>query len=117
MYRQFMSRADYARIVNEDFDAFPHCNTTTFHSPNVCAYCDSYYRQHPEFRPAEYADSAANGWGGNMAPIVDDERAAEEQAAWEEACQDMLDGTWQKKEKKRIMDRVEEIVSRFRKDR
>lgn len=79
MYSQYVSQEEYEKIVNTDYgDTFPHCNTTTFHSPGICPYCDSYYRQHPDFHPVAYATPEANGWGGNIAPIVDDQKALEE---------------------------------------
>lgn len=86
MYRRFISQADYDEIVQtyKDSDTPPHCNQNVFHDPGLCAYCDSYYKAHPSFQPPEYEFADANGWGGNMAPIVDDKLAAEEQAAWDQ---------------------------------
>ena len=119
MYRQFISQADYDRIVNNDHvddpDIFPHCNTETFHEPGTCPYCDSYFRRHPGFTPAVYATREANGWGGNQAPILDDVKAAEEQQAWDAMVAEFVDGTYEKKEKKRIQDRFDAIIARFRK--
>lgn len=85
MYRHYMTQAEYDEIANgkySDEDTFPHCNQSTFHRPQTCAYCDGYYKSHPAFTPETYAAAEANGWGGNMAPIVDDEEAAKEEAVW-----------------------------------
>jgi hypothetical protein len=88
-YRAYISKAKYDEIVNSygerygDMNTPPHCNSSTFHAPTTCAFCDGYYRVHPGFRPAQYATREANGWGGNVAPIVDDAKAAAEDAAWQ----------------------------------
>lgn len=93
MYRQFISQEEYDEIVNEYIysDNFPHCNQTMFHSPGVCAFCDGYYKGHPGFMPPVYEFADANGWGGNMAPIIDDVKAAEEQVAIKKFWDDL---TW-----------------------
>ncbi len=87
MYRQFISEAERDRIINEysDRNTPPHCNDQMFHEPGVCAFCDGYYRLNPDFVPTSYVTPEANGWGGNQAPIVDDAKAAEEDAEWQKA--------------------------------
>ncbi len=118
MYRQFISQADYDEIANgkySDPDSYPHCNSETFHEPGTCPFCDGHYKSHPHFRPDVYAPREANGWGGNMAPILDDAKAAEEQAQWDRVTQEFIDGTYDANERSRVDRLVEGIVSRFRK--
>jgi hypothetical protein len=87
MYRTFISEAERKRIIDEYSDPKtpPHCDDRMFHEPGICAFCDGYYHQNPAFKPASYVTPEANGWGGNQAPIVNDEKAAEEDAAWNKA--------------------------------
>lgn len=85
MYRQYITHEEYDEIVNEDYgdeDTYPHCSTTCWHEPGVCAFCDGYYRRYTEFVPTQYTAREANGWGGNVAPEVDDEKAEAEQLAY-----------------------------------
>jgi len=93
-YQEYISREEYDRIANDDTlgdeTTFPHCNTETWHEPGVCAFCDNHYRRFGT-RPGPYATPEANGWGGNMAPIVDDVKAAEEQAAFDAAMARLRD--------------------------
>ena len=84
MYRSYLTQDEYDEIVcdYDDPKTPPHCNSETFHEPGVCAFCDGYYVANPRFIPAVYATPEANGWGGNMAPKVDDQKAIEEERAW-----------------------------------
>lgn len=86
MYRQFISQAERQRIIDGyDDDRPPHCNDKMFHKPDVCAFCDGYYKRNGSELPrgAFYVFEEANGWGGNQAPTVDDAKAAEEDAQWQ----------------------------------
>lgn len=118
-YKKYLSQNEYDHIVSQDYtddpDTFPHCNTTMFHEPGVCAFCDGYFRRHPDFHPVNYVTREANGWGGNQAPIVDDALAAREEAEWKQFQEEFLDGTYEAKEQGRVDLLVERIVSRFRK--
>lgn len=80
MYRQYLTQDEHDEIVEgyKDPTTRPHCNSETFHKPGVCAFCDGYYKRNPGFTPAAYATPEANGWGGNMAPMVNDLLADEE---------------------------------------
>lgn len=118
MYRQYMSQEKYDDIVNSDRvepDIFPHCNQTMFHEPGVCAFCDGYFRRHPRFVPESYVTPEANGWGGNKAPIIDDEKAAQEQAEWNEWMQDSV--KYEINERKRLAERIEKMLKVFRRPR
>jgi hypothetical protein len=116
-YRGYMSKKEYDEIVNSDRsdpDIFPHCDQTVFHEPGICAYCDGYYRRHPGFNPPAYVAAEANGWGGNQAPVIDDDKAAEEQAEWDEYMRDIISGEFEAKERKHLSEAVENILKVFR---
>ena len=84
-YRRYITQAERDRIVADATPGVsPHCNAETLHEPETCAFCDGFYAAGGT-HPSEYSTPGANGWGGNQAPIVDDEKAAAEQAAWDEA--------------------------------
>jgi hypothetical protein len=91
MYRQFISEAERQKIIAEygkyGKDTPPHCNDKMFHEPGVCAYCDGFYKLNPGFTPPSYVTPEAYGWGGNAAPIVDDDAAAEEDEMWRKALE------------------------------
>ena len=96
MYKNFISRAEYDRIVQSYPEAYgsrsPHCDPSVRHRPSHCAFCDGFYLANPEEREVmatfigitgeDWTPDIANGWGGNVAPVVDDDKAAEEDAAW-----------------------------------
>jgi hypothetical protein len=88
MYREFISETDRDEIIANygryGTNTPPHCNETMFHKPGTCAFCDGYYGLNPDFKPASYVSREANGWGGNMAPIVDDKKAATERSTWDQ---------------------------------
>lgn len=117
MYRSVYSREEWDEIVNNDFDSddtVPHCNPNTFHLLGTCPFCDSYYRQHPSFRPVLYSPPEANGWGGNQAPRCDDEDAEQERNEWDQYVSEIVAGTYEHEEKKRVARLVERIVNEFR---
>ena len=117
MYRQYLSKEEYDDIVHsdrDDPDIPPHCDPTMFHEPGICAFCDGYFRRHPSFKPATYVTPEANGWGGNQAPIVDDTKASEEQAQWDQWVEEMISGEYEANERKRLALTVEHILSIFR---
>lgn len=118
LYRQYYTQKEWDQIIDEygygDPDIFPHCNQNTFHQPGTCPYCDGYYKQHPGFKPTQYETPEANGWGGNMAPILDDDLANQETAEWHKFLEEVTLGTYEVETKKRVRERWEEIRSFFR---
>ena len=86
MYQRYLTQVECDAIIAGYMDDRPpHCNPTTLHEPKSCAFCDGYYQRNPGKVPQTFSSPEANGWGGNVAPIVDDARAAEEDAAWKRA--------------------------------
>ena len=120
MYREFYSQEEWDRIVAADREEgmFPHCNQETFHVPGTCPFCDGYYRRNPDFVPASCEAAISNGWGGNMAPKLDDMRAAEEKAEWDAWMDKMLNlgpVGMREEERESVRQRVKDIVAKFTK--
>jgi hypothetical protein len=116
MYREYYSQKEWDEIAHGKYggkDTFPHCNQTFFHAPGICPFCDGYYYRNPGFVPSTYVEPEANGWGGNQAPKLDDEKARQEQEEWDEYMRGMASGEYELKEREWVRENVARMLKFF----